>query len=103
MFSFTVSICCLFGFFFNDTATTETYTYGHTLSLHDALPIFEALGIDEGTFDGELIALTDKGNDDFALLQRVISGNANAPLKYMLFDMTALAGQDVTATRRQER
>src|SRR3546814_1519176 len=25
--------------FFNDTATTETYTYGHTLSLHDALPI----------------------------------------------------------------
>src|SRR3546814_18177636 len=27
-------------FFFNDTATTEIYTYGHTLSLHAALPIF---------------------------------------------------------------
>src|SRR3546814_2469992 len=27
-------------FFLNDTATTEIYTYGHTLSLHDALPIF---------------------------------------------------------------
>src|SRR3546814_12384140 len=26
-------------FFFNETATTEIYTYGHTLSLHDALPI----------------------------------------------------------------
>src|SRR3546814_1672388 len=26
-------------FFFNGTATTEIYTYGHTLSLHDALPI----------------------------------------------------------------
>src|SRR3546814_10187354 len=26
-------------FFINDTATTEIYTYGHTLSLHDALPI----------------------------------------------------------------
>src|SRR3546814_14564189 len=26
-------------FFFNDTATTEIYTYGNTLSLHDALPI----------------------------------------------------------------
>src|SRR3546814_4794355 len=25
--------------FFNDTATTEIYTYGHTLSLPDALPI----------------------------------------------------------------
>src|SRR3546814_13649848 len=30
-------VTCLF--FFNDTATTEIYTYGHTLSLHDALPI----------------------------------------------------------------
>src|SRR5437763_16327617 len=29
---------CLIFFFFNDTATTEIYT----LSLHDALPIFEA-------------------------------------------------------------
>src|SRR3546814_16168107 len=27
--------------FFNETATTENYTYRHTLSLHDALPIFE--------------------------------------------------------------
>src|SRR3546814_3980497 len=32
------SLSLLF-FFFNDTATTEIYTYGHTLSLHDALPI----------------------------------------------------------------
>ena len=29
----------VFFFFFNDTATTEIYT----LSLHDALPIFDAL------------------------------------------------------------
>src|SRR3546814_20715031 len=29
----------MFVFFFNDTANTEIYTYGHTLSLHDALPI----------------------------------------------------------------
>src|SRR3546814_13496832 len=26
-------------FFFNDTATADIYTYGHTLSLDDALPI----------------------------------------------------------------
>src|SRR3546814_17413406 len=26
-------------FFFKDTATTDIYTYCHTLSLHDALPI----------------------------------------------------------------
>src|SRR2546422_11501296 len=31
-------------FFFNDTATTEIYT----LSLHDALPIFEAASADGG-------------------------------------------------------
>src|SRR3546814_11862746 len=30
---------CDVGCFFNDTETTEIYTYGHTLSLHDALPI----------------------------------------------------------------
>src|SRR3546814_17183053 len=33
-----VSVCVLF--FCHDTATTEIYTYVHTLSLHDALPIF---------------------------------------------------------------
>src|SRR3546814_11968353 len=31
-------------FFVNDTATTEIYPYGHTLSLHDALPIFHTDG-----------------------------------------------------------
>src|SRR5881398_2230512 len=30
-------------FFFNYTATTEIYTLSDTLSLHDALPIFERL------------------------------------------------------------
>src|SRR3546814_4495202 len=30
---------CSSSFVFKDTATTEIYTYGHTLSLHDALPI----------------------------------------------------------------
>src|SRR3546814_1045196 len=29
-------------FFLKDTATTEIYTYGHTLSLHVALPIWVA-------------------------------------------------------------
>src|SRR3546814_18102272 len=34
-----ISLFYSFYFFFHDTATTEIYTYGHTLSLHDALPI----------------------------------------------------------------
>src|SRR3546814_15158462 len=28
----------------NGTATTEVYTYGHTLSLHDSLPISRVIG-----------------------------------------------------------
>src|SRR3546814_1713531 len=32
-------ICCSV-FFYNDSATTEIYTYSHTLSLHDARPIY---------------------------------------------------------------
>src|SRR3546814_20538647 len=35
-------IVWLLVFFFNESATTEIYTYGHTLSLHDALPIAAA-------------------------------------------------------------
>src|SRR5213075_3426720 len=42
-----------FFFFFNDTATTEIYTTRHTLSLHDALPIFPdpAVGLAERAVD----------------------------------------------------
>src|SRR3546814_7295020 len=32
-------------FFFNDTTTTEIYTYLHTLSLHDARPISDQLAV----------------------------------------------------------
>src|SRR3546814_7265454 len=36
----------MFVFFFYDTATTEIYTYLHTLSRHDALPIYEERRLD---------------------------------------------------------
>src|SRR5947207_947176 len=48
-------IFSFFFFFFNDTATTEIYT----LSLHDALPILDALGArvaEEAVADDELVA-----------------------------------------------
>src|SRR3546814_19681787 len=48
-----LSCACRVIFFFNDPATTEIYTYGHTLSLHDALPIYSAAvvaaGVDSAT------------------------------------------------------
>src|SRR3546814_4916313 len=37
-----LSGCTIDGFVFNDTATTEIYKNRHSLSLHDALPIFLA-------------------------------------------------------------
>src|SRR3712207_9085130 len=49
----TFLLSCLF-FFFNDTATTEIYT----LSLHDALPIFEGRGL-RRTFKGGIEAVRD--------------------------------------------
>src|SRR3546814_3395214 len=36
---FSVTLCC---YFFNDPATPDIYTYCHTRSLHDALPIYVA-------------------------------------------------------------
>src|SRR3546814_17894967 len=58
---------CLCVFFCNGTATTESETYGHTLSLHDALPISVAFEI--GPADAR------SGNDDcFALTRRRHSG-----------------------------
>src|SRR3712207_7983747 len=40
-------------FFFNDTATTEIYT----LSLHDALPICDGLGVDAAVADDHPLAI----------------------------------------------
>src|SRR3546814_18360876 len=42
-------MCVMCMFFFNDTATTEIYTYLHTLALHDALPISSAITHAKGT------------------------------------------------------
>src|SRR3546814_18105960 len=50
---------CFFFFFFNDTATTEIYTYLHTLSLHDALPISGGHHV-----DGHQHAAFTKGRGD---------------------------------------
>ncbi len=69
----------------------------------DMVKAFEALGVDDATFDGELVALTPQGNDDFGLLQKVISGNSNAPLRCMLFDLPSLGGYDLARTALEDR
>src|SRR3546814_15818158 len=56
-----------FFFFFNNTATTEIYTYLHTLALHDALPIYTGGGFDgiffEGTVTREQLSFSRDGDD----------------------------------------
>ncbi|MGN6113208.1 MAG: DNA ligase D, partial [Luteimonas sp.] len=69
----------------------------------DLVKAFEALGADDVTFDGELVALTPQGNDDFGLLQKVISGNSNAPLRCMLFDLPSLGGHDLSRAALEDR
>src|SRR5258708_21458609 len=59
-----------FFFFFNDTATTEIYT----LSLHDALPIW----------DSDVLARL--GGDEFAVLPVEASGHSEATIKTRLFE-----------------
>src|SRR3712207_8119090 len=58
-------------FFFNDTATTEIYT----LSLHDALPIYECLALAQDGRPGEarLEPLEDQA---FVKIAVVMTGNA---------------------------
>ncbi|KJV35179.1 DNA ligase D [Luteibacter yeojuensis] len=63
----------------------------------------EALGLDSARLDGELIAVDAQGRSDFNALQKTLSGEANAPLVYMLFDLPYLQGQDLSRTALHER
>src|SRR3546814_12814477 len=60
-----------FFFFFNDTATTEIYTYLYTLSLHYALPICLILP----TAGNTTILVVDDNEDLVALFQRYLGGH----------------------------
>jgi len=63
----------------------------------------EALPVASARFDGELVALDSKGVSDFAALQRSIEGSAKTPLRYLLFDLPALEGVDLTQVALVER
>lgn len=63
----------------------------------------EELGLDSVRLDGELIALDAQGRSDFNALQRTLSGEMQAPLVYMLFDLPYLQGYDLSSTPLVER
>lgn len=63
----------------------------------------ETLPVSAARFDGELVALDGDGRSDFTALQRTLEGSAEAPLRYLLFDLPAIAGVDLTGVALIER
>src|SRR3712207_4623075 len=84
------TLCWLFFFFFNDTATTEIYT----LSLHDALPIFGKrimpgfAADDSGEKMREIIGVV--GNVKFLSLRNEDEPEMYIPMTQIPFDIMSL-------------
>src|SRR3989442_9512887 len=85
---------CFFFFFFNDTATTEIYT----LSLHDALPIFLALGfLSMGVFE-QFHAIAEQDNGA-VFLRSVASLVGGIGFALVWLPLSEIKGIDRKSTR----
>lgn len=73
-----------------------------TAKIPDIQAAIEALGLESGALDGELIAGTGT-KQDFNLLQSTLSGERQGKLSYALFDMLHLNGVDVAGAPLLER
>ena len=71
--------------------------------LPDIVQSLESLGLHSARLDGELVALDARGHSDFNGLQRTLSGEAQLPLVYMLFDLPYLEGNDLSRVSLLER
>ncbi|HKT30744.1 DNA ligase D [Dyella sp.] len=69
----------------------------------DILQAVDALGLDSARLDGELIATDSQGRSDFNALQKTLSGEAQHPLVYVLFDLPYFEGYDLARTPLLER
>ncbi len=71
--------------------------------LPDILQSLESLALQSARLDGELVALDNRGRSDFNGLQQTLSGEAQLPLVYMLFDLPYLEGSDLSRVELLER
>jgi bifunctional non-homologous end joining protein LigD len=71
--------------------------------LPDILQSLQSLGLHSARLDGELVALSARGHSDFNGLQQTLSGEAQLPLVYMLFDLPYLEGSDLSRVTLLER
>lgn len=71
--------------------------------LPDIMQSLASLGLRSARLDGELIALDGHGHSDFNGLQQTLSGEAQLPLVYMLFDLPYFEGNDLSRVSLLER
>jgi bifunctional non-homologous end joining protein LigD len=62
----------------------------------DIVQSLESLGLHSARLDGELVAMDTRGHSDFNGLQQTLSGEAQLPLVYVLFDLPYLEGNDLS-------
>jgi bifunctional non-homologous end joining protein LigD len=63
----------------------------------------EKLPVRQARLDGELVAMDEHGNSDFAALQQALKNGDGRRLRYVLFDLPGLAGVDLTGTPVRQR
>ena len=73
-----------------------------TTRLPDVARDMAALELGQAAFDGELVVL-DGVRSDFSALQASLSGEKQAPLSYLLFDLVHLEGLDLCDVPLQDR
>jgi bifunctional non-homologous end joining protein LigD len=73
-----------------------------TAKLPDIVAGLERLGLDSAALDGELIA-AGGGQHDFNALQGTLSGEQQAPLSYVLFDLLHLQGMSLERCALRDR
>lgn len=71
--------------------------------LPDIVQALERLGLHSAHLDGELVALDAQGRSDFNGLQKTLSGEAQLPLVYMLFDLPYFEGHDLSRAALLDR
>jgi bifunctional non-homologous end joining protein LigD len=73
-----------------------------TKKVPEIVGALEALGLQDAVLDGELVAGAGR-QEDFGLLQAVLSGERNAVLSYLLFDVLQIDGVDLSRSPQYQR
>ncbi|MGS1080050.1 DNA ligase D [Pseudoxanthomonas beigongshangi] len=73
-----------------------------TAKVPEIVDALAQLGLEQAAFDGELIA-GGGTQADFSVLQATLSGEKNAPLSYVLFDLLHLEGVDIGRAAQIDR